>query len=498
MNKDPDNNNMITVHTGPAAPRVPEAVLFPFDEFAVPFRRGMRLELQSCTREGVVIAPGPPGTVDTLRIQYYGTVIRIGDELRMWYLGIGDREGEDGVAHQLKVCYATSRDGVHWEKPELGLVEYGGDSKNNRVLIRGMEETWIYAAVVLHEPEDPDPNRRWKMAIEIPDYDGQLAIATSADGLDWQASPANPVGPLHEFSGLTKFNGCYYLAGQGATGYGREMEVLASYDFEHWTMAPAIGLSRKRQGFEPNRTTNRWIPPVQIPQEREIHIGASLWNRGNVILAVFGDWRWDPRHPGDRQHVTIDLGLLTSPDAIHYREPSPDIPLMVSSEQWKTNDDWDSRLIQGQGFENIGDKTLFWYMGAKGGVHLATWPRDRIGGFRMEEHALHPHCSRILGHPHFITCPITAGTGSARVFLNVDLGNTSHAEVTVELCDEQFRPLPDYSGDNAATVAEPGLRVPVKWKATDAVPAKGQPFRIRVNYGGIRTEDVRVFAVYVG
>ena len=32
------------------------------------------------------------------------------------------------------LCYATSRDGVHWERPELGLVEFGGSKANNIVL----------------------------------------------------------------------------------------------------------------------------------------------------------------------------------------------------------------------------------------------------------------------------------------------------------------------------------------------------------------------------
>jgi len=32
------------------------------------------------------------------------------------------------------VCYATSRDGIHWEKPGLGLIEFDGSKKNNIVI----------------------------------------------------------------------------------------------------------------------------------------------------------------------------------------------------------------------------------------------------------------------------------------------------------------------------------------------------------------------------
>lgn len=30
-----------------------------------------------------------------------------------------------------KSCYAESRDGIHWERPNLGLVEYDSSTDNN-------------------------------------------------------------------------------------------------------------------------------------------------------------------------------------------------------------------------------------------------------------------------------------------------------------------------------------------------------------------------------
>ena len=32
---------------------------------------------------------------------------------------------------EMGVCYATSKDGLIWDKPELGLVEFEGSKKNN-------------------------------------------------------------------------------------------------------------------------------------------------------------------------------------------------------------------------------------------------------------------------------------------------------------------------------------------------------------------------------
>ena len=40
------------------------------------------------------------------------------------------------------VCYATSKDGIHWEKPELGLIEFNGKKNNNtKVLHHGYSQS---------------------------------------------------------------------------------------------------------------------------------------------------------------------------------------------------------------------------------------------------------------------------------------------------------------------------------------------------------------------
>jgi len=62
------------------------------------------------------------------------------------------------------ICYAESDDGIHWTKPELGLVEFAGSRKNNIVDFPDAN-LWSTCALVF-EPEDPNPERRYKMAYE--------------------------------------------------------------------------------------------------------------------------------------------------------------------------------------------------------------------------------------------------------------------------------------------------------------------------------------------
>ena len=164
-----------------AHPHVTEAVLFPFDDVSIPLTYGLQLSMVPGRKEGVVLGPEGPGRADSRLVRYYGTVIRIGEQFRMWYLGLGDT---DDI---YRLCYAVSADGREWERPELGLVSYGGDSRNNLVdLLRDPHS--IQLGPILHDPDDPDPDRRFKIAFETDKYHQRLAVAYSPDGLRWTES----------------------------------------------------------------------------------------------------------------------------------------------------------------------------------------------------------------------------------------------------------------------------------------------------------------------
>ena len=74
----------------------------------------------------------------------YHTVFRDGDLYRMYYRGHQYRVEEDYFGHARRevICYAESKDGIHWEKPELGLVEFEGSKANNII--------WDTIAQIVH------------------------------------------------------------------------------------------------------------------------------------------------------------------------------------------------------------------------------------------------------------------------------------------------------------------------------------------------------------
>ena len=293
----------ISVQT--AAPQVvSEATLFAFDNHSIPFHRNLYLSMhQGRKHPKNPIVRREEGRPDGARAQYLGTVLRQQGKFRMWYVA-ADKESfrdfsENGVMSGWRVAYAESNDGIQWEKPNLGLVEYAGNRDNNLVLMDPPELSVIAGLSILYEPEDPDPSRRYKMMAAAPaEGTGTTAVPLySGDGLRWRparetklvekrrgrwlahrvATENLAIPEFLEHAGLYKWRGMYYLAGQQISPWvwlpdgqpcGRVMSIFRSHDFAHWSDTKS--LSFVRYGYRSTPTN----------EGEESHEPASVWNRG--------------------------------------------------------------------------------------------------------------------------------------------------------------------------------------------------------------------------
>ena len=94
------------------------------DDLLIDRLEGSRLKLQEPKPGGVAVRYGSSkGDVDSPR-SFYTTVLKDGDTYRMYYRGRGYHRTAQGF--ESLTCYAESKDGVHWTKPALGLVEVDG------------------------------------------------------------------------------------------------------------------------------------------------------------------------------------------------------------------------------------------------------------------------------------------------------------------------------------------------------------------------------------
>ena len=159
-----------------------------------------RLELQEPVPQEVSLVGDKPWEGNTCG---YYTVFRDQDAsgkdiIRLYYRGAGYDVKARQRTHRQVTCYAESRDGIHWTRPNLGLFEFNGSKDNNIV--------WDGAGTGSFTPfKDTNPNcppeARYKALGQVhesgtPHYaaQGEMTVFAfkSPDGIHWTISD----GPL--------------------------------------------------------------------------------------------------------------------------------------------------------------------------------------------------------------------------------------------------------------------------------------------------------------
>ena len=453
-------------------------------------------------RKEPVVAPG--GAADANSAHFFGTVLYDGGRYRMWYYGKPDRQ------HAVP-CYAESDDGISWTKPELGQVEFGGNRSNNALQLT--DET-ILGVAVIRDDEDPDPQRHYKMVYNPRQERGKVAdrygrprstlrTATSADGISWMPSGDYALDVFAEHSSFFKFNGLFMAHAQGLlpseNGHAgaRQGYAWVSTDFDSWLEAPAQAFMLPEPADPALRGHGLAEDSTAVPglgEYHQVHLGVGGAPFGNVVVGVYGLWY---QHSWGEGGTTCDLGLAVSNDGIHFREPVKGHAYIPAEESPVTpvpGKDYPTLLCQGNGLLNVGDETLIyhgrWRNGGStpdyyGEVAVATLPRDRWGAL-----GLFPDETQ----GYVWSAPVILPEGGVDVRLNIE----SAPNAAVELSDERFGLLPDYSGPNSGVCQDgSGLGCPVIWPKADPAALGQRPVRLRVHLEKTGPSDPRLYAVYL-
>ena len=134
--------------------------------------------------------------------------------------------------------YATSTDGVHWEKPPLGLYEWQGSKDNNIALdpegkvgeLDSQRGLGMYH--ILRDDRDPDPGRRYKGLFGAKDR----YLGVSPDGFEWTMLDVPPI-PSQDTSKFfyDPYTEQFVATVKQPTQWGRSVWVATSRDFDHFT-----------------------------------------------------------------------------------------------------------------------------------------------------------------------------------------------------------------------------------------------------------------------
>lgn len=264
---------------------------------------------------------------------------------------------------EMAICYATSNDGLAWNKPELGLVEYEG-SKANNILWRGAGDNAIpggpHGSGIQKDLRDPDPDRRYKAFLKSK----ILSVAFSADGINWGpaiACPeANSAGDTHNNAFWAPTLGRYVgITRTWSKSFRRQVAWTSSADYLNWGSTQLVleGLDARRQTY---------AMPVFF--HGGVYIG---------LLAI---------HDQDADRVWAELAW--SPDTQEWHRVLPGTPLIPNA---GNEGDYDWGCVYPAAYPVFREDEIRLYYGGSDGLHtswrngflcLATLRPDGFAGYK--------------------------------------------------------------------------------------------------------------------
>ena len=144
------------------------------DDYLIEEMSGVELTLHRPTPMETVLELDQPWENDT---NGYFTVFKDDDRYRMYY--------RCSAVVAERTCYAESEDGIVWTRPELGIIEFAGSTKNNMIWTGDVSHN--FAAF-----KDTNPAAAADQQYKALGGQPPQAFA-SADGIHWRESADGPV-----------------------------------------------------------------------------------------------------------------------------------------------------------------------------------------------------------------------------------------------------------------------------------------------------------------
>lgn len=238
---------------------------------------------------------------------------------------------------------AMSEDGVHWEKPELGLVEFEGN-KNNNMVFRYAHGTGIFL-----DEEETDQKKRYKLVtkVEYPGGFDHMAVNFSEDGLHWGKMipwpTYNPAADSHNFPFRDKKDGKFKVITRTWKNGVRLSAICESADFINWSEPKEI---LRGDGFESQ------VYSMPVFQYEGLYLGlASMYHEGD-------------RGASDFDTVDCELKYATAPET--FDSVLKGEALIPRGKGMYPNGDFDCGCVYAASPIEEDGRLLVYYMGGNG------------------------------------------------------------------------------------------------------------------------------------
>lgn len=425
----------------------------------------------------------------------FACVFQDGGIYRMYYGALqynieGKKITDD--SHPYFLCYIESKDGIHWYRPELGIIEFQGSKANNIILddrnVGAASPFPVAGAMFKDDNPHVSPDARYKSMIRnyspkrsVPD--GLLPMK-SPDGIHWTLMSETPVITEGAFDSQNlAFWDAEHEEYRAYWRYKinssiREIRTASSKDFLHWTNVEDLHYidSPLEELY-----TNVVLPYYRAPQ---ILIGLPVRYCDRGMSPMIKELP-NPKNRGLRSVADLRFGTAITES------------LLMSSRDGVLFKRWEEAFlrpgIERPGTWNYGQQFIAWSMvetksaleGAPNELSFyameGTW--GTIPGY-PKANGLRRHTLRLDGFVS-VNAPLKGGEIITRpiIFkgdnLYLNYSTSAAGSIQVEIQDIEKRPIPGFTFSDCPEIFGDTVNRQISWKdAKDLSRLSGQEIRL--------------------
>ncbi len=399
----------------------------------------------------------------------YPNVVRDDTGYKMYYLSFNHSSGSD---HRIRMRVIESPDGLHWTRPDLNLFPSDTPGANN-VVIDAMDDSSL---CVFYDPNPACPPEAKYKALSLVFLDRttdhrSLWCWLSPDGYHFTKGYMLTDKARFDTLNATFWqDGKYYsyvrnLHGDGSGGIVRDVRVMESEDFVHWTTPVPLSYD---DGLDFQMYTNNVMPYPRAPHMRigmpTRYVERKEWTRNDDQFGsiAFKKQAAETIEPRCALAVT-DLVFMCSRDGRHFHR----YPQAYLTPGEETSGNW----IYGDCF--------------------ASWPLTETGdtySFYMNRNGMSDrpkHLYRYELRKDGFACYMTEGSEQELVtkpllfdgsVLHLNMATSAYGSLHVQVLDADGNPI---SGESVEIYGDSTDRIVYFADGGDFSEFAGKPVRLR-------------------
>ena len=436
----------------------------------------------------------------------YVTIFRDGDIYRMYYRGseIAAEDGNYTIPYNV-TCYAESRDGIHWKRPELNLVPFRGSTQNN-IILSGE----VSRAFVPFKDANPDckSEHRYKVFVAVYRPVRGLHAYSSPDGIHWNPLKDRAVITTGYFDSQNlafwdSNRSCYvsyHRALRGGPGMiispsheGSTKDVMTatSQDFVEWTEPVFLEYSYERWTRFSSKPT-----PVNVSPYIQLYTSQiQTYHRAPQIYLGF-----PTRYVANRKKLTAFNRHLS--EGVEYFGTDYTDSGFIAGHDGQRFQFWDEALVRpdieekgrwvyGDNFQALGIiETESRIEGAPNELSIYVnenfWREPRLRRYRLRLDGFVSARAGVSGGELITKSLVMDGKE-----LELNMASSAVGSITVEIQFPDGRPVEGYELENCDELFADKVSHTVKWhQGADVTALAGKAIRLRFR---IRDADLYAF-----